>query len=60
MDRHQEDNRLIQGLGDEGVGLSIAKSMTEEQSGRIWVETKRGIGSTISALLPYESVEEAG
>ena len=43
---------LIQGVGDTGVGLSIAKTLTEAQKGRIWVESHMGVGSTFSVLLP--------
>jgi len=49
---YRADNVLIQGVGDTGVGLSIAKTLTEAQKGRIWVETKAGSGSTFSVLLP--------
>jgi signal transduction histidine kinase len=46
------DNVLIQGVGDTGVGLSIAKTLTEAQNGRIWVESQPGVGATFSVLLP--------
>jgi signal transduction histidine kinase len=49
---YRADNVLIQGVGDTGVGLSIAKTLTEAQNGRIWVETESGKGSTFSVLLP--------
>ncbi len=49
---YRADNVLIQGVGDTGVGLSIAKTLTEAQKGRIWVETETGVGSTFSVLLP--------
>jgi len=49
---YRADNVLIQGVGDTGVGLSIAKTLTEAQNGRIWVETENGKGSTFSVLLP--------
>jgi signal transduction histidine kinase len=49
---YRADNVLIQGLGDTGVGLSIAKSLTEAQNGRIWVESEMDVGSTFSVLLP--------
>jgi len=49
---YRADNVLIQGVGDTGVGLSIAKTLTEAQKGRIWVESEAGIGSTFSVLLP--------
>jgi signal transduction histidine kinase len=49
---YRADNVLIQGVGDTGVGLSIAKTLTEAQKGRIWVESQAGKGSTFSVLLP--------
>ena len=51
------DNVLIQGIGDTGVGLSIAKTLTEAQHGRIWVESEPGAGATFNVLLPI--VKEA-
>lgn len=49
---YRADNVLIQGVGDTGVGLSIAKALTEAQHGRIWVESDPGSGSSFSVLLP--------
>lgn len=49
---YRADNVLIQGVGDTGVGLSIAKTLTVAQHGRIWVESEAGVGSTFSVLLP--------
>ncbi len=49
---YRADNVLIQGVGDTGVGLSIAKALTEAQNGRIWVESEPGVGATFSVLLP--------
>jgi signal transduction histidine kinase len=53
---YRADNVLIQGVGDTGVGLSIAKTLTEAQGGRIWVETEIGTGATFSVLLPVKSI----
>jgi signal transduction histidine kinase len=53
---YRADNVLIQGVGDTGVGLSIAKALTEAQGGRIWVETEIGSGSTFSVSLPLKSI----
>ncbi len=50
--RYKMDNPLIQGIGDTGVGLSIVKSLVELYKGRVWVDTKQGVGSTFSVLLP--------
>jgi signal transduction histidine kinase len=49
---YRADNVLIQGVGDTGVGLSIAKTLTEAQHGRIWVESQPGVGATFCVLLP--------
>ncbi|MBX3038000.1 MAG: hypothetical protein KF758_13905 [Anaerolineales bacterium] len=49
---YRADNVLIQGVGDTGVGLSIAKTLTEAQHGRIWVESEPSVGATFSVLLP--------
>ncbi len=64
---YRADNVLIQGVGDTGVGLSIAKTLTEAQHGRIWVESEQGVGATFSVLLPiagsttsYKSGESKG
>jgi len=54
---YRADNVLIQGVGDTGVGLSIAKALTEAQGGRIWVEPEMGVGSTFSVLLPAQPVD---
>ena len=54
---YRADNVLIQGVGDTGVGLSIAKTLTEAQNGRIWVESEAGVGSTFSVLLPMNKVD---
>jgi signal transduction histidine kinase len=58
--RYRAEHSLIQGLGDTGVGLSIAKTLVEAQGGRIWAETEAGNGSTFSILLPVliEAEEE--
>jgi two-component system phosphate regulon sensor histidine kinase PhoR len=50
--RNRAEHSPIQGLGDTGVGLSIAKALVEAQNGRIWIETEAGVGSTFNVLLP--------
>ena len=40
------------GVGDTGLGLFIAKTLTEAQNGRIWVDTEPGVGSTFNVLIP--------
>lgn len=40
------------GVGDTGMGLFVAKTLTEAQNGRIWVNSELGVGSTYSVLIP--------
>jgi signal transduction histidine kinase len=55
---YRAENVLIQGVGDTGVGLSIAKALTEAQGGRIWVDTEMSVGSTFNVLLPIKPAEK--
>ncbi|MEW6716700.1 MAG: ATP-binding protein [Chloroflexota bacterium] len=52
---YRADNPLIQGVGDTGVGLSIAKALVEANEGQIFVESEIGKGATFSILLPIYS-----
>jgi signal transduction histidine kinase len=49
---YRAQNPEIAGVGDSGVGLTIAETLTKALGGRIWVESENNQGSTFSVLLP--------
>ncbi len=57
--KYKAENPLIQGLGDTGVGLSIAKALVEAHGGRIWLETHDQLGSAFNFALPVDTALEA-
>lgn len=54
MRKYRADNPLIEGLGDTGVSLSLAKALIDAHGGRIWLTAQEGIGTTFHILLPLE------
>ena len=50
--QHRADNPLIDGLGDTGAGLAVARTLTEAHGGRVWIESEQGVGSIFSVLFP--------
>ena len=51
---YRNTNPLIKGIGETGVGLTIAETLTQALGGRIWVESQKGVGATFSVLLPLQ------
>jgi signal transduction histidine kinase len=56
--KYKAQNPVINGLGDNGVALSIAKMLVEAHGGGLWVETRPSIGSIFYFALPISSMLE--
>jgi signal transduction histidine kinase len=55
---YQVESHLTRKHGGMGLGLSVAKVMTEMHGGRIWAESEEGKGSTITLVLPVSQSQE--
>ncbi len=51
---YQVESHLTRKHGGMGLGLSVAKVMIELHGGRIWAESREGVGSKFIFLLPLE------
>jgi signal transduction histidine kinase len=51
---YQVESHLTRRHGGMGLGLSVAKAMVEMHNGQIWLESKEGVGSKFTFILPAE------
>ncbi len=56
---YRVDNSATRTVGGTGLGLFIARKIIELYSGRIWVESELGKGSTFYINLPRLSTQKA-
>jgi signal transduction histidine kinase len=57
---YRTEGPLIEGLGDTGVGMAVARTLTEAMGGRIWLESQLNHGTTFFILLPVQVGETPG
>ena len=51
----QVDGSFTRRFGGAGLGLAISKQLSEMMGGRIWVESKKGIGSKFYLTLKFDA-----
>ena len=54
----QADTSLSRNFGGSGLGLSIAKALVERMSGKIWLVSESGKGSTFYVTIPLRFVDD--
>jgi signal transduction histidine kinase/ActR/RegA family two-component response regulator len=55
--RHYGELLAVPGLGETGVGLSLAKGLIEAHGGQIWLKSEMGQGTTFTFTLPLAEAE---
>ncbi|KAI9812357.1 MAG: hypothetical protein M1832_000445 [Thelocarpon impressellum] len=54
----QADSSTARRYGGSGLGLSICKSLISAMGGRIWIDSAKGVGTTVSFTLTFPKAPE--
>jgi signal transduction histidine kinase len=52
---YHADKALIAGLGENGVGLSLVKTLVEAHQGQVWCASEPGAGAAFHLTMPIDS-----
>jgi two-component system, OmpR family, phosphate regulon sensor histidine kinase PhoR len=55
---YRVESEATERIGGTGLGLSIVRAIVKKHSGRVWVQSELGQGSTFTVLLPRHAEEK--